>query len=140
MLELSIFVLVGPDVFRWIICNFPFLLASPICFLFLPEIGREKISSGGTIPSLLNWCRSLLEMPGKRYGSIVNLVSSVVQRCNSARPLPVRKLNNPVVFAFSESFCLNESDSSGDLLLFFYLTVTFSYEDKLLCWLITPII
>lgn len=76
------------------------------------KIGREKLLSAGTIPSLLNWCKSLIEIPGNRYNSLVALVSSVVQRCLPARPLPVRKLNNPVVFAFSESFCLNESDSS----------------------------
>ncbi|KAG8197180.1 hypothetical protein JTE90_011338 [Oedothorax gibbosus] len=76
------------------------------------KIGREKLLSAGTIPSLLTWCRTLLEIPGNRFNTLVCLVSTVVQRCLPARPLPVRKLSNPVSFALSESGCHNESDSS----------------------------
>ncbi|GIY30058.1 hypothetical protein CDAR_445291 [Caerostris darwini] len=76
------------------------------------KIGREKLLSAGTVPSLLSWCRTLLEIPGNRYNALVILVSNVIQRCLSPRPLPVKKLNNPVTFTFSESYCQNESDSS----------------------------
>ncbi|XP_035218930.1 cytosolic carboxypeptidase 1-like, partial [Stegodyphus dumicola] len=75
-------------------------------------IGREKLLAAGMIPSLLVWGRTLLEIPGNRYNCLISLVSSVVQRCLPPRPLPVRKLNNPIVFTFTESFCFNESDSS----------------------------
>ncbi|KAF8764234.1 cytosolic carboxypeptidase 1-like isoform X3 [Argiope bruennichi] len=76
------------------------------------KIGREKLLSAGTIPSLLSWCRTLLEIPGNRYNTLVSLVSNVIQRCLPPRPLPVKKLNNPVNFSFSESYNHNESDSS----------------------------
>ncbi|CAL1284820.1 unnamed protein product [Larinioides sclopetarius] len=76
------------------------------------KIGREKLLSAGTIPSLLSWCRTLLQIPGNRYNTLVSLVSNVIQRCLPPRPLPVKKLNNPVIFSFSESNNHNESDSS----------------------------
>ncbi|GFR31694.1 hypothetical protein TNCT_372181 [Trichonephila clavata] len=76
------------------------------------KIGREKLLSAGTIPSLLSWCQNLLEVSGNRYNSLVSLVSNVIQRCLPPRPLPVKKLTNPVTFTFSESYCQNESDSS----------------------------
>ncbi|XP_042895363.1 cytosolic carboxypeptidase 1 isoform X2 [Parasteatoda tepidariorum] len=76
------------------------------------KLGREKLLSSGTIPSLLSWCKTLVNLTGNHYISLVSLVSTVVQRCLPARPLPVRKLNNPVTFTFSECFYMNESDSS----------------------------
>lgn len=73
--------------------------------------GREKLSCGSTIPYLLSWSQMVLPIPGRRYDSLIALVSTLVQRCSAPRLLPVRKLVNPVGFAFSEN-CAVESDNS----------------------------